>query len=67
MKANGKSRAKVFNLREIELAGKARATLLERLSLKHLSTHKHYPGRRRLEALINGRAAALGQFELRAR
>lgn len=67
VKANGNTSAKVFKLREIELAGKARASFSKRLSLKNLTTRKHYPGKHRVEALINGRAVALGRFELLAR
>lgn len=65
--ANGSTSAKVFKLRELELAGKAHASLSKRLSLKNLTTRKHYPGKHRVEAWINGRAVALGQFELLAR
>lgn len=67
VKANGNTSAKVFKLREIELAGKARAAFSKRLSLKNLTTRKHYPGKHRVDALINGHAVLLGQFELLAR
>lgn len=67
VKANGKTSVKVFKLREIELPGKTRASFGKRLSLKNLTTRKHYPGVHRIEALINGRAFALGRFDLLAR
>lgn len=64
VKANGNTSVKVFKLRELELAGKARVALSKRLSLKNLTTRKHHPGKHRVEALINGRAVLLGHFEL---
>ena len=67
VKANGKSSPKVFKLRALELAPRARANFRKRLSLKDLTTRKHYPGRHAIEVVINGVATALGTFELLAR
>ena len=64
VKANGKTNRKVFKLRVLTLAGEASVSLSKRLSLKALTTRKHYPGRHRVEALINGKATPLGAFEL---
>ncbi len=66
VKANGKVSAKVFKLRQITLAPKAVAAFSKRLSLKNLTTRKHYPGVHRMAAVINGRAVALGEFVLLA-
>lgn len=65
VKASGKTSAKVFKLRTLNLAPKAIEPCSKNLSLKNLTTRKHYPGTHRLEAVINGRAYAVGKFELR--
>lgn len=64
VKANGKARPKVFKLRALELAPKARITIRKRLSLADLTTRKHYPGRHRVEVLLNGQAHPIGAFEV---
>jgi 3-methyladenine DNA glycosylase AlkC len=66
VKANGKTSGKVFKLREMTLPAKGAASFSKRLSLKDLTTRKHYPGVHRVEAVINGHAAALGEFVLPA-
>jgi 3-methyladenine DNA glycosylase AlkC len=65
-KANGKTAAKVFKLRRVELAPRAVASFAKSLSLADLTTRKHHAGRHRVEALLNGRTVALGQFDLTA-
>ena len=64
VKANGKSNAKVFKLRELDLPSHTTALFAKRLSLKDLTTRKHYPGVHRVEAIINGHAYPVGQFTL---
>lgn len=64
VKANGSTSAKVFKLRTLDLAGQAVASFAKRLSLKDLTTRKHYPGVHRVAALVNGKALPLGEFEL---
>ncbi len=64
VKANGKTRFKVFTLRQITLAAKSVESFSKRLSLKDLTTRKHYPGVHRVEVVINGHAVALGEFVL---
>lgn len=64
VKANGQTSAKVFKLKTLELAGGDTVPLRKRLSLAQLSTRKHYAGLHRVEVLINGKAQALGSFEL---
>ncbi|MBM3343413.1 MAG: DNA alkylation repair protein [Betaproteobacteria bacterium] len=64
VKANGATSRKVFKLRTLTLAAKARAAFAKRLSLADLTTRKHYPGAHRVEAVFNGKVAPLGVFEL---
>lgn len=64
MKANGKRSPKVFKLTELELAPQATRTLAKSISLKEMTTRKHYPGVHRIELLINGVVSTLGEFEL---
>ncbi len=64
IKANGKTRPKVFKLRAIVLAVGATESFSKQLSLKDLTTRKHYPGEHRVEAVVNGRAMGLGKFVL---
>jgi hypothetical protein len=49
------------------LGAKAVASFSKRLSLKDLTTRKHYPGVHRVEVVVNGRALLLGKFELNDR
>ena len=64
VKANGQARAKVFKLSTLELAPGQTAALSKKLSLAELTTRKHYPGRHRVDVLLNGQAQPLGAFEL---
>jgi 3-methyladenine DNA glycosylase AlkC len=64
VKSNGKSAPKVFKLRKIELAPRERQTLSAAVSLKEMTTRKHYPGLHRVEVLINGRSYPLGVVRL---
>lgn len=64
MKSNGKTAPKVFKLKTVELAAKAVLHFEKNLSLANLSTRRHYPGKHRVEVLLNGRAAPLGEFLL---
>lgn len=64
VKANGKTSAKVFKLRQIALAGRATVSFSKHLSLKDLTTRKHYPGIHSVDVVVNGRAAPLGKFVL---
>jgi 3-methyladenine DNA glycosylase AlkC len=64
IKANGKSRAKVFKLKTLHLDAHATQRVGKQLSLAEMTTRKHYPGVHKVEALLNGRAVPLGQFDL---
>jgi 3-methyladenine DNA glycosylase AlkC len=64
MKSSGKTGAKVFKLKTVELAAKATLHFEKNLSLADLTTRRHYPGQHRVEVLLNGRAVLLGEFML---
>ena len=63
-KANGSTAAKVFKLKTLELQAGETARLQKSVSLAQMSTRTHYPGRHRVEALLNGHAEPLGHFDL---
>jgi 3-methyladenine DNA glycosylase AlkC len=65
VKASGNGMAKVFKLRSLQLEGHDAVRLRKTIALNDMSTRKHYPGRHRVDALVNGRALALGEFDLR--
>lgn len=64
VKANGVARARVFKLRRLVIAAGARVKLADSISLKAMTTRRHYPGRHRVELLINGVAHPLAQFHV---
>lgn len=64
IKANGKASARVFKLKTLKLAPGESAPLGKSISLAPMTTRKHYPGTHRVDALINGLAVPLGEFEL---
>lgn len=65
VKANGATRPKVFKLRRIVLPPAARVELASAVSFADMTTRRHYPGRHRVDALINGVAHRLAEFEVR--
>lgn len=65
VKANGGSRAKVFKLKRVTLESKESARFEGKVSFAQMTTRRHYPGRHRIEALVNGVAFPLGEFEVR--
>jgi 3-methyladenine DNA glycosylase AlkC len=67
VKANGQTKPKVFKLKTLELAPGHTAQFAKKLSLAQMTTRTHYPGRHKVEAVINGQPQALGAFELTAR
>jgi hypothetical protein len=64
VKADGSSRPKVFKLTAIELKRGESTSLSARISLRQMSTRTHYPGRHRIELIVNGTALPLGAFEV---
>ncbi|MES2584277.1 MAG: DNA alkylation repair protein [Pseudomonadota bacterium] len=64
VKSNGKTSAKVFKLKTLDLAAHETQRVGKTISLAEMTTRKHYPGLHRVDAVLNGRAQALGSFEL---
>jgi 3-methyladenine DNA glycosylase AlkC len=64
VKANGATRPKVFKLRKLRLSPGDRVELGDTLSFKDLTTRRHYPGRHRVDLLINGVAHPLAEFDV---
>jgi 3-methyladenine DNA glycosylase AlkC len=64
VKARGTG-AKTFKLKAVDLPPHGRVTLGKKITLKQLTTRKHYAGLHRVEALLNGQRMKLGQFALR--
>jgi 3-methyladenine DNA glycosylase AlkC len=64
VKARGTT-AKTFKLRAVALAPGERAIFAKRIGLAQLTTRRHYPGLHRVEVLLNGKRAPLGEFRLR--
>lgn len=64
VKANGDTRPKVFKLRRITLRPSATAVLGGTISFQDMTTRRHYPGRHRIELLINGVAHPIAEFDV---
>lgn len=64
VKASGKSSAKVFKLKVLDLAPGEKARLGKTVSTAEMTTRKHHAGKHRVEVLLNGQAQPLGAFEL---
>lgn len=64
LKNNGKHLAKVFKLTERTLVPGATVRLCTRHSFKPRSTRKHYPGKHRIELIINGKLFGETDFRL---
>jgi hypothetical protein len=64
VKANGKANPKVFKVKEVTLDAKEICVFQKRISIKEMTTRKHYPGTHQVEAVINGQVSSLGSFRL---
>jgi 3-methyladenine DNA glycosylase AlkC len=64
VKANGSARPKVFKLTTLSLEPGETVDFAKALRLDDLTTRKHYPGRHKVEAMVNGMAMVVGTFEL---
>ncbi|MDI1243787.1 MAG: DNA alkylation repair protein [Rhodoferax sp.] len=64
IKASGQAKAKVFKLKTLALAPGQTTMLAKTLSLKEMSTRKHYPGTHQVDVVLNGETQCLGTFEL---
>jgi 3-methyladenine DNA glycosylase AlkC len=62
VKADGGTSPKVFKLTTVELAAGDAVRLTARLSLRQMTTRKHYPGKHTVEIIVNGTAFRLGEF-----
>lgn len=65
VKANGDTRPKVFKLKAFKLEPRERVRLHKSISLKQMTTRKHYPGVHKVEVLVNGRVDPIGEFNLK--
>ena len=65
VKAGGRTSAKVFKLKKIQLGAGKTAALCAAFSLKVHTTRKPQPGRHAVEVLVNGRKFAAGTFLVR--
>jgi 3-methyladenine DNA glycosylase AlkC len=66
VKANGRTRPKVFKLSNVDLAADEQVTLRKTVSLAALSTRAHYPGTHGVELQLNGRVIGIGAFTVRS-
>ncbi len=64
VKANGETAPKVFKLQTLEIAPGGAVAVGKTLSLQQMTTRTHFPGRHRVELVLNGRAQPLGHFDL---
>ena len=64
VKASGQTSPKVMKLKEVELAAGESVRLSTRLSLRQMTTRRHYPGAHEIEVIVNGKSFALGEFHV---
>jgi hypothetical protein len=64
VKANGTTSPKVFKLRRVTLGPSERVELAGTVSFETLTTRKPYPGRHRIDVLVNGAAYKLAEFDV---
>ena len=64
VKANGSAKPKVFKLKSLEIGSRETVSLRKTISLKPMTTRRHYPGKHRVEVLLNGRPFEAGSFDL---
>ena len=63
-RAGGKAAAKVFKLRTFNLPAGQTAKLGIRQAIRDFSTRRHYPGRHKVELIVNGLTMANTAFEI---
>jgi len=65
LKANGQKKAKVFKLKSLTLSTQEEQLIEKSHRIKNITTRKYYTGQQKLEILINGKAVASKNFELK--
>jgi 3-methyladenine DNA glycosylase AlkC len=65
VKARGATRPKVFKLKRLHLAPSASLQLDGKVSFAHLTTRRPYPGRHRIEIVVNGCTYPFLTFDVR--
>ncbi len=65
VKANGATSPKTFKLRRLVLPPSAQVELGSTVSFKNMTTRRHYPGRHRIDVVVNGVAYRLAEFDVR--
>lgn len=65
VKANGAARPKVFKIRRVVLPPLGSVELESKVSFETMTTRRHYPGRHRIDVLVNGVVHPLAEFEVR--
>ncbi|MGO4841171.1 DNA alkylation repair protein, partial [Rhizobiaceae sp. 2RAB30] len=64
VKKGGSPSRKVFKLKTVDLAPGAACDLAVGQTIRDFTTRKHYPGRHRVELMVNGETLAEGNFDL---
>jgi 3-methyladenine DNA glycosylase AlkC len=64
VKASGNTSPKVFKLKTLDLQPGASEQLTKRISLAQHTTRTHYPGRHRVEVVVNGKPGNATTFEV---
>ena len=64
IKANGKSKPKVFKLKNVALEAFQSLILKKPHSIKLITTRKYYSGKHKVELLINGKVVSENYFYL---
>lgn len=62
VKATGRTLPKVFKLKRITLAPGATSAFETSVSFATMTTRRHYPGRHRIEVIVNGASYPLGEL-----
>ncbi|PCI38732.1 MAG: DNA alkylation repair protein [Elusimicrobia bacterium] len=65
VKANEKTSPKVFKLKTVSLAAKESLRMGKTISLKEMTTRKHYPGSHRVDVILNGKILPIGKFVIK--
>jgi 3-methyladenine DNA glycosylase AlkC len=63
-KARGNSQRKVFKWKRLSLQPQQAVAIGARISLRDLTTRKHYPGEHGVELLVNGEVLPVGSFHV---